>query len=411
MTAEQSVSRSLPAITRQPGFLQLPHAGNLEVPLQDKNNDVKENSEEKNSGITSTITKSGDSGYLSQRNSWLYEEHNLQSPPNIPEGDDSPQIKDEEHIRSTVQLIPEINMHCIPEIPEEDDSPQIENKEHIQSTIQSIPDISEGDVSPQRMKRPTCTNIPSEAKQECNNINSASITSDSPDKFFPAPTSDDLKNVSQEQPPLNFCSTQCENVKAPLTIHNKDTKNINREISSTNLVTEEGNNFSKGRKPKIRSQTNSQNWKSPDICPACGKANYSSTMPPSPFRKSKSDSSLSEKTLRLPMKQCEEEKDDIREKIIRNTIRQNFPVFRDSTDFVVLIAHLTAEGLLHPAESEILNNLFYTQVYKANHFYLEILNRKGPKAYKHFYSALKAEKTHKGHPYLLEILDQALANE
>ena len=96
------------------------------------------------------------------------------------------------------------------------------------------------------------------------------------------------------------------------------------------------------------------------------------------------------------------------ETILKQAVRLNAVDFRNCTDFKMLAVHLFAKDLVHPGEQEYLNSPYISQIQKANRFYAEILDRKGPEAYRSFYYALKGEKEHKGHEHLVELLEQAL---
>ena len=102
------------------------------------------------------------------------------------------------------------------------------------------------------------------------------------------------------------------------------------------------------------------------------------------------------------------ELDEKHEALLKQTMRDRAADFRQYTDFSILHAHLVEEHLVNASESEFLNKECYTHTEKANKFFFEILERKGPTAYRTFYYALRAEKQHKGHEHLVELFDGAL---
>ena len=142
-----------------------------------------------------------------------------------------------------------------------------------------------------------------------------------------------------------------------------------------------------------------------EVCPSC--RNPLKRMP----RRSSTESSLSEATIKVAIEKLESPGSDLGEDaevILRRCVRQHAADFRNYTDFTMLAIHLFVENLVHSGEMEYLNSPYHTQIQKANRFYFEILDRKGPEAYRSFYNALKAEKKHKGHEDLLKKLEQAL---
>ena len=139
-----------------------------------------------------------------------------------------------------------------------------------------------------------------------------------------------------------------------------------------------------------------------EVCPSC--RNPLKRMP----RRSSTESSLSEATIRVAIEKLESQLGENAEVILKWCVKQHAADFRNYTDFTMLVIHLHSENLVHSGEKEYLNSPYHTQVQKANRFYLEILDRKGPEAYRSFYYALKAEKKHKGHEDLLKKLEQAL---
>ena len=130
-------------------------------------------------------------------------------------------------------------------------------------------------------------------------------------------------------------------------------------------------------------------------------------------RQSRTEKQFSSEDLQKALTQLIEnhnckELDEKHEAVLKQTMRDRAADFRQYTDFSILHAHLVKERLVHASESEFLNKECFTHTEKANKFFFEILERKGPTAYRSFYHALRAEKQHKGHDNLVEILEGAL---
>ena len=118
------------------------------------------------------------------------------------------------------------------------------------------------------------------------------------------------------------------------------------------------------------------------------------------------DSSIIQEAV-IKVQAYRQELDEGHEQALRQTMKDNAVAFRDSVDFTILLAHLFKHNLVHESECEFLNSKEHSCLDKANRFFFGILNRKGPSAYRSFYYALDQEKQHKGHQYLVELMNSA----
>lgn len=93
--------------------------------------------------------------------------------------------------------------------------------------------------------------------------------------------------------------------------------------------------------------------------------------------------------------------------ILRETVRCEMPTFVTNTDFKELSSHLFAKRILHAGDYATLTNIPSCKE-RGNHFYIELLPRKGRHAYRRLYKCLRNEANHAGHRDLFEILDTAM---
>lgn len=98
------------------------------------------------------------------------------------------------------------------------------------------------------------------------------------------------------------------------------------------------------------------------------------------------------------------------EVILRNTVRSNMTIFVTCTDFKTLYSHLYEKKILHSTDYATLTSKPSGRE-RGNHFYMEILPRKGRNVYRCLYNCLKNETEHLGHLELFNILDSALKDQ
>ncbi len=119
------------------------------------------------------------------------------------------------------------------------------------------------------------------------------------------------------------------------------------------------------------------------------------------------DSSMLQEAI-TKVQACRQELNEDHEQTLKQTVMDNAVAFRDSIDFNVLLAHLFKHNLVHSLECEFFISKEHSRLDKANTFLFEILNRKGPSAYRSFYYSLNQEKQHRGHQHLVELMNSAL---
>ena len=96
------------------------------------------------------------------------------------------------------------------------------------------------------------------------------------------------------------------------------------------------------------------------------------------------------------------------EAVLKATLKNHAVDFRDSTDSRMLLAHLVKFDLVNNYERDFLNCEYRLNIDKSNKFYFTMLSGKGPTAYRKLYLALREEKTHAGHVYLVKIMTDEL---
>ncbi len=119
------------------------------------------------------------------------------------------------------------------------------------------------------------------------------------------------------------------------------------------------------------------------------------------------DSSILQEAI-TKVQACRQELNEDHEQTLKQTVMDNAVAFRDSIDFNILLAHLFKHNLVHSLECEFFISKEHSRLDKANTFLFEILNRKGPSAYRSFYYSLNQEKQHRGHQHLVELMNSAL---
>lgn len=92
---------------------------------------------------------------------------------------------------------------------------------------------------------------------------------------------------------------------------------------------------------------------------------------------------------------------------LRETVRCEMPEFVKDTDIEELAPLLYSKKLLHSGDYAKLRSI-PSDKQRGNHFYMEILPRKGRHTYRRLYECLKKETEHLGHRDLVRILDKAL---
>jgi len=95
------------------------------------------------------------------------------------------------------------------------------------------------------------------------------------------------------------------------------------------------------------------------------------------------------------------------EKRIKEIVTGNLADFRDHTNLDALSAHLTSAELLSMCDFEQLQATPTTRG-RMNHFYILILPKKGKCAYEKFFDCLKSETSHRGHLYLVSLINEQL---
>lgn len=93
--------------------------------------------------------------------------------------------------------------------------------------------------------------------------------------------------------------------------------------------------------------------------------------------------------------------------ILRESVRCGTSTFINNSDFNTLFSHLYSRKLLNSNDYETLTSM-QSDKDRGNHLYMQILPRKGRRAYRRLYKCLKNEREHIGHRDLVKILDRAL---
>ena len=95
------------------------------------------------------------------------------------------------------------------------------------------------------------------------------------------------------------------------------------------------------------------------------------------------------------------------EVILRETVRCEMTKFVTLTDLNTLSSHLFEKKIIHSTDYSMLKSI-PTHRERGNHFYMDILPRKGRRTYRGLFECLKDETEHLGHRELLDILVKSL---
>ena len=94
-----------------------------------------------------------------------------------------------------------------------------------------------------------------------------------------------------------------------------------------------------------------------------------------------------------------------REVQLKATVEKELPKFIRYTNWVNILAHLSAKRLVSNDSRQKLMSHHLTDVQKGNYFYMDVLPSQGDDAYCRLYDCLKDEQEHHGHRDLLKILN------